>query len=165
MSRTVKGSLTAVFLLLAAGSANAASCFTVDEAKDARFRAFQQGLNVAALNCRTLDPTALSFQDRYNRFVNLFDRVLKDNALSLRGHFARAGGSLDLWMTKVANEAGQRVFSDPDYCQTALDNLDQVVTLGPAEVREFASTAIPAHAFISICAPPKEKRQHKAAMN
>jgi len=165
VSRTVKGSLTAIILLLAAGSASAASCFTDDEAKDARFRVFQQGLNVAALNCRTIDPAAQTFQERYNRFVSQFDRALKDNAVALRGHFARAGGNLDLWMTKVANDAGQRVYSDPDYCQTALDNLEQTATLAPGEVREFAATATPAHAFISICAPPKAKRQNKSAMN
>ena len=124
---------------------------------------FQQVLNVAALNCRTMDPAALSFQDRYNRFVSQFDGVLKENAAALRRHFAHSG-ALDLWMTKVANDAGQRVYSDPDYCQTALENLDQVVTLEPAAAREFAVTATPAHAFISICAPPKAKLR-KAALN
>lgn len=163
MSRTIFGSLIAATLLFSVGSANAASCFTVDEAKDARFRVFQQGLNVAALNCRTNDPAALSFQDRYNRFVSQFDGVLKDNAAALRRHFGRAG-ALDLWMTKVANDAGQRVYSDPDYCQTALENLDQVVTMEPVAAREFAVTATPTHAFISICAPPKAKLR-KAAMN
>ena len=164
MSKKVFGSFVATFLVLAAGTANGASCFTVDEAKDARFRVFQQMLNVAALNCRTVDPAEQSFQDRYNRFVGRFDGPLKENAVALKHHFAHSGGNLDLWMTKVANDAGQRVFSDPNYCQTALEYLDQVVTLNPGEIREFATAATPAHAYISVCAPAKAKLR-KAAMN
>lgn len=140
----------------------AASCFTPDEAKAAQFRTLQQELNVAALNCRTIDPSDPGFTARYNDFVGKFGGKLQENAEALRGHFARAGGSFDVWMTKVANDAGQRVFTDPEYCQRAWENLDKTIALEPAEVEGFASSAVPSRSYVPVCGEEKGKTKGKA---
>lgn len=141
-----------------AAQAAPTACFTADEAHAAHFRVLQQELNVAALNCRTLDPNDPSFSARYNDFVGKFGGKLQDNATALRHHFSRAGGSFDVWMTKVANDAGQRVFTDAGYCQHAWENLDKVLGLDVQQAEAFADTAGTSQAFVPACGDPKPKK-------
>jgi hypothetical protein len=146
-----------VLCLTSFGAAQAATtaCFTPDEAKAAHFRILQQELNVAALNCRTLDPNDPSFSGRYNEFVGKFDHKLQENAVLLRRHFSRAGGNFDVWMTKVANDAGQRVFTEETYCQQAWENLEKTLALEVQEVEGFAAAEGMHPSLVSVCEPPK----------
>ena len=144
------------------GAAQAATtaCFTPDEAKAAHFRILQQELNVAALNCQTLDPNDPTFSGRYNDFVGKFGGKLQDNAVALRKHFSRAGANFDMWMTKVANDAGQRVFTDTNFCQQAWENLDKSLALEVEQIEGFAAAAGLSNAFVPDCekAQPKTKK-------
>ncbi len=126
------------------------ACFTPDEAKAAHFRILQQEFNVAALNCQTLDPSDPTFSGRYNDFVGKFGGKLQENAVALRRHFSRAGGNFDVWMTRVANDAGQRVITDVSYCQQAWENLDKALALDTQEVEGFALTA-EQHGYVPAC--------------
>ncbi len=161
--RTTASALAFMMAISAlAPSTMAASCFTPDEVKAAHFRALQQEFNVAALNCRTLDPNDPGFSARYNDFVGRFGGKLQDNARALQAHFRRAGGNFDAWMTKVANDAGQRVFAEPDYCQQAWDHLDKVLAMAPDEAEGFAATTAAAHSFAPACSETKAKPTKKA---
>jgi hypothetical protein len=135
------------------------SCFTADEAKAAHFRILQQEFNVAALNCRTLDPNDPSFSGRYNDFVGKFGGKLQENAAALRKHFSRAGGNFDAWMTRVANDAGQRVVTDVTYCQLAWENLDKALVLEPQDIEGFAMTAGTPQVNVPACEQAAPKAQ------
>lgn len=128
-------------------------------------RVLQQEFNVAALNCRTLDPNDPTFSARYNDFVGKFGVKLQENAEALHHHFSRAGGSFDVWMTKVANDAGQRVFTDANYCQQAWENLDKVLAVEPQDVEAFAVTAGASRAYVPACADPKPKKVKSKHVN
>lgn len=123
----------------------------------------QQEFNVAALNCRTVDPTDPTFSGRYNDFVGKFGGKLQENAVALRQHFSRAGGNFDVWMTMVANDAGQRVITDASYCQQAWDNLDKVLAMETQDVEGFAVTAGVSHANVPACAQASPKVQKAKA--
>lgn len=153
--------------LISAGTAQAAasSCFTPDEAKAAHFRTMLQEFNVAALNCRSTDPSFPSVSERYNSFVGKYGDKLQQNALAIRSHFKRAGGNLDQWMTRVANDAGQRVMTDPDFCQRASDVLDVAMEKQAAELDDFAVVTKVSATYIQDCPPPgvtKAKGKGKA---
>jgi hypothetical protein len=150
-----------VLVLSLASSASAwaakTACFTPDEAKAAQLRVLQQEFNVAALNCQTVDPNDPKFSDRYNAFVGKFGDRLQENATALHRHFSRAGGNFDLWMTRVANDAGQRVFADANFCQQAWENLDKALAVEPKDIETFASTAGTPSAQVQTCAETKAK--------
>ena len=152
--RSLVVSLSMGSLLLAA-PVEAANCFTPEEASAAHFRTLQQDFIVAALNCRTIDPSTPTFSSRYNDFVGRFALKLQENATALRRHFQRAGDNVDTWMTRVANHAGQRVITDPQYCQQAWDNLDKALALSVTEVQGFASATMLSHPLVPICEPIK----------
>ncbi|HXP95747.1 MAG TPA: hypothetical protein VN809_03480 [Telmatospirillum sp.] len=155
-----------VLCLTSFGAAQAATtaCFTPGEAKAAHFRILQQEFNVAALNCQTLDPNDPTFSVRYNDFVGKFGGKLQENAAALRQHFSRAGGNFDMWMTKVANDAGQRVFTDVAYCQQAWENLDKALAMEAHEIEGFAVTAGASHAYyVQACEDAKPKAEKAKA--
>lgn len=136
----------------------ASNCFTADEARAAHFRTLQQEFNVAALNCRSIDPNDSSIASRYNVFVARFDTPLQSNASALRGHFKRSGGNLDRWMTQVANDAGQRVVTDPDYCQRASDILDKVLAQEIAAAEGLATETASYRMNVPVCADPSVRQ-------
>lgn len=159
----------AVFAPLTAHAAKSSSrstgCFTADEARAAHFRTLQQEFNVAALNCRSADPNDPSISTRYNDFVGRFGGKLQENAQTLRGHFSRAGGNFDSWMTRVANDAAQRVGSDPQFCQRASDDLDKSLTLSAQDLDSLAISNASLRMGVAECseakkAAPKNVSEH-----
>lgn len=153
---------SAIVLCLASVTVHAAptACFTPDEAKAAQFRTLQQEFNVAALNCRSIDPNDPSIADRYNVFVGKFGGKMQDNAQALRHHFTRAGGNFDAWMTRVANDAGQRAVTDPDYCQRASDDLDKALQGNADAIDAVAATNSSVRMGVPMCG---EARTAKAS--
>lgn len=169
MLHRLSASVLALCLLSATAANAASSCFTPTEAKAAKFRAMQQEFNVAALNCQSVDPNdpTPSIRDRYNSFVSSNGSLMQDNARSLKAHFSRVGGNFDRWMTQIANDAGQRVMTDTEFCQRASDNLDKVMALPSTEQETFADGVTPA-SFVPACAEKatptatKKAKEHKA---
>lgn len=158
-------SASIALLCLASGAVQAAptGCFTAEDMKPAQLRILQQEFNVAALNCQTSDPNDPTFSSRYNDFVGKFGGKLQENAATLHKHFSRAGGNFDMWMTKVANDAGQRVFAEPNFCQQAWDNLDKALAVDPNDIEGFAVTAGTSHSYLAACqqAAPKASKPTK----
>jgi len=152
----LRKSLTAMVALgcLMWGQAQASSvaCFAPADAKQAELRRMQQEFTVAALSCAVrTEPGALV--QRYNQFIGKFDRVLRDNALTLAAHFSRHGGTsgFDSWMTQLANAAAERVATEPDYCQRAWINLEKALTTAPADLAEFAASNSAGGTLVPVC--------------
>ncbi len=135
----------------AAGSA----CFAPDEASAAYLRALQQDFNVAALSCATATPGELVAD--YNRFVDRFGDLLRDNARALREHFARAGGEvrLDSWMTQVANASAIRLASDADFCPRTARNLEIAITMEGAALLDLAAAEGAGASSVPLCSARK----------
>lgn len=140
-------------ILVSAPALANSACFTADEAKAAHFRTMLQEFNVAALNCQSTDPNDPnpSIRDRYNTFVAKHGSKLSQNAQAVRSHFSRAGGSLDIWMTKVANADGQAVMTDPNYCQQASDKLDKALDLPGEQLETYAASAQTFDPYVDEC--------------
>jgi hypothetical protein len=111
----------------------------------------QQQFNVAALNCQTDDPKGPGFAERYNQFVHQFTKPLQDNAELLQRHFGADRNGLDRWMTRVANQAGQSVMNQPDFCQVAWDRLERMVALEPAAMAKVAVDSGAAASLAPAC--------------
>ena len=149
---------------LGASAAHAGSaCFTSEEAQAAHFRTMQQDFNVAALNCQSDEADDASISKRYNQFVGKFGVNLQSNAQALRHHFSRAGGNFDAWMTKVANDAGSRAVTDPEYCQRTSDMLDKALAIESAsEVESLAVSTASTRMSVPLCGQGKATHTTKA---
>ena len=139
-----------------AAQAAPTSCFTAEEAKAAHFRTLQQEFNVAALNCQSVNPDDPSIRSRYDTFIGKVGGKMQENAHALRSHFSRAGGNLDNWMTRVANDAGQRAVSDPEFCQRASDQLDRALAVEGPELDEVAATNASLRLDVPVCGSGKK---------
>ena len=130
-------------------------CFTPAEAEAAHLRALQQQFTVAALNCRTSDPSDPTFAAQYNKFIERFAAQMRSNGEILFRHFGKGGRELDRWITRIANDAGHRVISQPDFCQQAWDRLDTMITLSVPEMQAYAVKTEAAGDFAPLCADTK----------
>jgi hypothetical protein len=149
--RVFSGSSILAALLCSSVTVAAPSCFTAPEVEAAHLRVLQQQFNVAALNCQTGDPSDPTFSERYNQFIQRFSNELQNNSEILYHHFGKDRSSLDRWMTRVANDAGQKVITNPTYCQQAWDRLDQMIPLAPAAMESYAVTASVAGDLAPLC--------------
>jgi len=99
-------------------------------------RLLQTELMVAALQCRNIPGN--DFSTKYNSFVMQFGSPLTQNANVLKNHF-KSQTQLDRYMTRIANDAGQRG-AKPGYCQQMQPMFDQVLALkGASELNKFSS--------------------------
>lgn len=158
-------SLTSILAALFVSTGVAAApnaCFSPAEIEAAHLRVLQQQFNVAALNCQTLDPADPTFSDRYNQFIQRFAPQLQNNSEILYHHFGKDRSSLDHWMTRVANEAGRKVITNPNYCQQAWERLDAMLPLSPPDMESYAITTAVAADLAPSC-PAKLSPSGKGA--
>ena len=115
--------------------------------KAMQVRLLQTELMVAALQCRMVPNH--DFTHKYNAFVRQFGSPLLQNGNVLKEHFRRSFGSghvthLDRYMTRIANDAGQRGMV-PGFCQNMAPLFDKVLEVKSADLTEFTkqNLAIP----------------------
>lgn len=126
----------ALVLTVAAGfPALAASCLDPAEARALQVRQLHIQLQVAALNCRTDDP---SLPGKYASYVNRFGGALSDNARILKRHFARTGGNMDRHMTVLANDESQRAHLVEGYCESHTPLFETLAGIKPQELEHMA---------------------------
>lgn len=94
-------------------------------------RLLQTELMVAALQCRA--APGYDFSSKYNAFVMQFSSPLNQNANTLKDHFRKSFGAghmtqLDRYMTRIANDAGQRGMH-AGYCQNMQPVFESVLAL------------------------------------
>lgn len=105
-------------------------------------RLLQTELMVAALQCR--NNPAYDFSAKYNNFVMQFSSPLTQNANVLKDHFRKNFGAnhmtqLDRYMTRIANDAGQRGMH-AGFCQNMAPMFEQVLALkGSSELTKFSN--------------------------
>lgn len=133
--------LVACFAQPALAQSKASNCPSpVVEAMHVRL--LQTELMVAALQCR--NNPAYDFSSKYNNFVMQFSSPLTQNANVLKDHFRKNYGAnhmtqLDRYMTRIANDAGQRGMH-AGYCQNMAPMFDQVLALkGNSELTKFSN--------------------------
>jgi hypothetical protein len=114
-------------------------------------RVLQQQFTVAALSCQTSNPSDPTFASRYNRFIERFAPQLQDNSEILYHHFGRGSSDLDRWITRIANDAGQKIITTADFCQVAWNRIDLMITLSPAEMQAYAAKTEVAGDFATLC--------------
>jgi hypothetical protein len=160
--RFVSRSFISAALLYSSVAVAAPSCFTASEVEAAHLRVLQQQFNVAALNCETADPSDPTFSERYNQFIQRFSNELQNNSEILYHHFGKDRTSLDRWMTRVANDAGQKVITNPTFCQQAWDRLDQMIPLAPAAMETYAVTSAVAGDLAPLCPEKRAEAKKKS---
>ncbi len=105
-------------------------------------RLLQTELMVAALQCR--NNPAYDFSAKYNNFVMQFSSPLTQNANVLKDHFRKNFGAnhmtqLDRYMTRIANDAGQRGMH-AGFCQNMAPMFEQVLALkNNADLTKFSN--------------------------
>jgi hypothetical protein len=144
--RAVAAAAVAAFVGGASVNVQAASCPSDQVVQAMQVRLLQNELMVAALQCRAV-PT-YDYQGKYNVFLTQFSGPLNQNANVLRDHFRRSfGGShqtqLDRYMTRIANDAGQRGMQ-PGYCQQMAPLFEKVLLIKSADLTSFSQQNIPA---------------------
>jgi hypothetical protein len=149
-------------LVLAPGFAGAA-CFTEPEWKAAHVRVFQTDLQVAALECANV--AGHSYTDEYNSFIAQFSDRLQANAKLLKAHFQRvyggaSGRELDVFVTKVANDASNRTMQDMLFCANSGALFRTALAIEKPKFEEAAIEHVTDHAEIGeVCAAPTMKKK------
>ncbi|GGF22610.1 hypothetical protein GCM10011611_30860 [Aliidongia dinghuensis] len=141
MSKRVLSGVLAASLVLASTLAHA-ECYTEAEWQAAHVRILQTELNVAQLTCQNVPDH--SYDAQYSAFVARFGDRLKSAASVLRAHFKRVYGNaasekqLDIFVTRVANEASDRSMSSTTPCADAAPLFQQVLATDTGGLSQLA---------------------------
>lgn len=127
-------SMTAGTSLAASSTGKAAYCASDSDLAALNTRVLQTELMVAALSCGE--------RQKYNDFVNTYQRVLTDRGVALQGLFKRVHGAqgatrMNAFITKLANDASQNVRTRDDYCVFASELFDEAMAATPAHFNQF----------------------------
>ena len=127
----------AAALIVAMGASSAyAACSGQSDMTAYHMRQLQTDLMVASLNC--------SLHDRYNAFIERFDRELKRNGKHLKTNFQqRFGGDalalLNAYVTTLANLSSiDSVNVGSRYCSKSKKSFDKILTVPRADIEGFA---------------------------
>ena len=165
MLKRVLSGVTAASLALAPMIANA-SCFTEPEWRAAHVKAMQLDLQVAALECANVQGA--SYTDQYNSFITRFNDRLAVEGKVLKAHFQRLykGGSekeLDIFVTKVANDASDRSMQDMSFCANSASMFKDALAIETPQLEDAALNHVVDHSEIGeVCtAAPEHKKPAK----
>jgi hypothetical protein len=125
-------------------------------------RVLQTELMVAALTCGE--------HEKYNRFVNSYQKVLIDQSGTLRKLFDRTYGSsgtfrLNQFVTRLANDASHNTnYVRDGYCNSAGQLFDEVLSTSPSEFETVTGKPwiSQRHGFVP-CATKAEGKKQAAA--
>lgn len=137
------------------------ACASPEQLRAAQVRQMHNQLQVAALNCRADDA---SLREKWSAYVNRFSGTMAENAKVLRGLFKTPAG-FDRYNTKVTNRESVRVHEIEDYCATRSQMFDQVMTMGPTQLADFAAATIGAPEHVRSCqkSPPRQASHKNTA--
>lgn len=164
MLRRVLSGAIAASLVLAPAIADA-SCFTDAEWKAAHVKALQLDLQVAALECANVEGA--SYTNEYNSFVTRFNARLAAEGKILRAHFQRvfgtsSGKELDIFVTKVANNASDRSMQDMSFCANSADTFKAALSIETPALEEAALQRVVDHDQIGeVCPAESAKKKSK----
>lgn len=112
-----------------------AACAQTDEMTGINTRALQTELMVGALSCKK--------GEKYNTIVKRFKPELKGSSDDLKRYFTRAYGKqgtskMDLFVTRLANEAAKRSRQTTSYCDAVENLYDDVLGLSGKQFNDYA---------------------------
>ncbi|HWK45824.1 MAG TPA: hypothetical protein VNT30_13975 [Stellaceae bacterium] len=118
-----------------------AACFTQPEWVAAHVRVLQTELMVAALECK--EVPGRDFTPQYNAFIGKYGTSLRSNSELLKGHFSRSFGAgysreMDLYITKIANDASQQSMLSVGYCDEAAGLFQNTLLLEPQDLERYS---------------------------
>lgn len=124
------------------------------QALDVRY--LQTELMVAALSCGRPE-----FHQHYNVFVTRFGNSLKRHGTALQTYFRRQYGAqgtkqMDIYVTRLANEASLRSMQQAAFCTDSVILFDRVTKLEPALLEGF-SASVARNAETMAASAPKPK--------
>jgi len=163
------GGVGAVVIGLAPAMSGAA-CFTETEWRAAHVRILQTELQVAALECANV--AGASYNDEYGNFIARFQDRLKTNATVLKSHFQRVyggdwGRQLDIFVTKVANEASDRSMQDMKFCANSAGLFQTALAIEKPQFEQAAIDHVTDHGEVGeecpVKAPPPVQAAAKPA--
>jgi hypothetical protein len=149
-----------------------AACFTETEWRAAHVRILQTELQVAALECANV--AGASYNDQYTAFIARFQDRLKANGALLRAHFQRVyggdpgGRQLDIFVTKVANDASDRSMQDMKFCANSAGAFQAALAIDKAQLEQAAIDHVVDHSEVGdecpvTKAPPVQAAAKPAA--
>ena len=146
--------------------ANAGACFTESEWRAAHVRILQTELQVAALECANV--RGASYNDQYTTFIQRFQDRLKANANLLKAHFQRlygagSGHELDIFVTKVANDASSRSMSDMKFCANSATAFQSALAIDKPQFEQAALDHVTDHSEVGDECPAPTKATQVAA--
>jgi hypothetical protein len=142
-----------------------AACFTNTEWRAAHVRILQTELQVAALECANV--AGASYNDEYTQFIARFQDRLKANATTLKAHFQRVyggdwGRQLDIFVTKVANEASDRSMQDMKFCANSAGLFQTALSIEKPQFEQAAIDHVTDHDEVGDQCPAKPAVQAAA---
>ena len=142
-----------------------AECFTETEWRAAHVRVLQTELQVAALECTNV--AGASYDTQYNAFVARFQDRLKANGGILKTHFQRVfggdwGRQLDIFVTKVANEASDRSMQDMKFCANSAGLFQAALAIDKPQFEQAAIDHVTDHKEVGEECPAKAPVQSAA---
>lgn len=156
LKRMVCGA-TAAMVALTPAMAGAA-CFSDQEWQAAHVRVLESDLQVAALECANV--AGHNYNDQYQTFLQRFDDRLKAAAKLLISHFQRNYGKdsqrqLDIFITKLANDASSRSMQDMSFCANSAALFQTALSTDKAMLEQTALARVTNHDEIGEQCPAK----------
>lgn len=144
---------------------SSAACFTESEWRAAHVRILQSDLQNAGLQCVNVDGA--NHSDDYATFVARFQDRLKANGEILKAHFLRAFGGdgirqLDIFVTKLANDASDRSMKDMKFCANSGALFQAALSIDKANFEQAAVDRVTDHSEIGDECPAKSAVQAAA---
>jgi hypothetical protein len=142
-----------------------AGCFTDAEWKAAHVKALQLDLQVAALECANVEGA--SYTNEYNSFIARFNDRLAAEGKILRAHFQRvyggaSGKELDIFVTKVANDASGRSMQDMSFCANSGSVFKEALAIEKPALEAAALEHVVDHSEIGEVCPAAPATAKKA---
>jgi membrane-bound lytic murein transglycosylase B len=106
-----------------ASTGQAAGCLDEAEHNAVRARILQNSLATATLTCLDAKRGRL-LEVKYNQFVQRYNPEYAENARVLRQVAAKRGRNFDVMNTDMANQAANRMSTDPQFCNRSQRALD-----------------------------------------
>ncbi len=142
-----------------------ASCFTKSEWEAAHVRILELELNVAQLECANV--VGANYDKQYAAFLDRFKDRLLANTAALKAHFRRvyAGNAereIDIFMTKLANDASARSMNDMKFCANSAASFQTALSIDKPQLEQTAVAHVTDHTEVGeecpvVEAPAKAK--------
>lgn len=135
------------------------ACTLPNEISAVQLRQMQIEALVSTMRCSS---ASYDFRQHYAAFMAQMDPLLTDNAKQLKSMLHRLKkDNLDHYVTSMANDTQNISQSDPQFCGTAVQILEQVAVMPAQDIPAFAAQKIASPFDVVPCpAKPEPKKKN-----